>query len=67
MHDCVSSSSTLAKDGRTSVPGIDAINTVDYGEVAHSAPKLQRVRSNKYTKKQLRDGYKMDIKFKCPV
>ena len=61
VHDCVSSSSTLAKDGRTSVPGIDAIDTVGYGEVAHSAPKLQRVRSNNYANKWMEDGYKIQV------
>ena len=57
----MSSSSTPAKDGRTSVPGIDAIDTVGYGEVAHSAPKLQRVRNHNYTSKRLEDGYKVHV------
>ena len=61
VHDCVSSSSTPAKDGRTSVPGIDAIDTVGYGEVAHSAPKLQRIRSNNYASKRMEDGYKIQV------
>ena len=61
VHDCVSSSSTPTKDGRTSVPGIDAIDTVGYGEVAHSAPKLQRVRSNNYASKRMEDGYKIQV------
>ena len=61
VNDCVSSSSTPAKDGRTCVPGIDAIDTMGYGEVAHRAPKLQCVRSNKYTKKRLEDGYKIQV------
>ena len=61
VHDCVSSSSTPAKNGRTSAPGIDAIDTVGYGEVAHSASKLQRVRSNNYANKRMEDGYKIQV------
>ena len=53
VRDCVSSLQVPLPDSKSQIPENRAIDTVGYGEVLHSAPKLQRVRSSNYSSKSI--------------
>ena len=53
VRDCVSSLQAPLPNSQSQIPENKAIDTVGYGEVLHSAPKLQRVRSNNYSSKSI--------------
>ena len=56
VRDCVSFSCTPAQNGEPSTPTLTVTDTVGYGEILHSAPKLQRVRNSSNANKLVDDS-----------